>query len=369
MIVLPRLAREPALQLLTSLPISDMQSLAAAMPDTGQTVTYTPVGGTRISDSELASLRDEIVTLAREYGMPFPIQNPSEFEGRAAPLLRGRLDISPNEASHEEVWTYLTCCWLLDVAVWRFGPQADRRRFLGNINRNTFRRLWWRAEVLGPNIDLTQLGEDELVNIMERPTIAADLRLARGVAREFLSRVDRGAAESRMQLMREAMKRLLRLTPMMSFAALDDKELQVTVEEIFNAAAAGLSDQPADAAGRHRARDDLQQLAPPTSMEPSVGVTRIPRVTIADVAFPPRLPTDILKDQDFDGAASKALQIARTTGRVTNTNLREMTAITSGEARDVLQALVRDGVLARRGVRRGTYYVLTETAADGSAGS
>ncbi|ORB66671.1 DUF6339 family protein [Mycolicibacterium tusciae] len=364
MIVLPRLAREPALQLLTSLPVSDIRLLAAAMPDMSQSVTYTPVGGTRISDSELHALRDEILALAREYGMPSSIQNPSEFEGRAARLLRQRLDISPNEASHEEVWTYLTCCWLLDVAVWRFGAQADRRRFVGNINRNTFRRLWWRAEVLGPEIELTQLGEDELVNIMERPTIAADLRLARGVAREFLSRVDRGAAESRMQLMREAMKRLLRLTPMVSFAALDDNELNSTIEEIFNAAAAGLSDQPAETAGRHRAQDDALRTTPLVALEPSEGVVRIPRVTIGDIAFPPRPATDAVVDQDFEGAAAKALQIARTTGRVTNTNLREMVSITSGEARDVLQALVRDGALARRGVRRGTYYVLAEASSE-----
>lgn len=367
MIVLPRLAREPALQLLESLPITDVHKLAAAMPDTAQTVTYTPVGGTRIADSELSALRDDIIALAREHGMPSPVQNPSEFEGRAARLIRQHLNISPNEASHEEVWTYLTCCWLLDVAVWRFGAQADRRRFVGNINRNTFRRLWWRAEVLGPDIDLTQLGEDELVNIMERPTIAADLRLARGVAGEFLSRVDRGAAESRMQLMREAMKRLLRLTPMVSFAALDDNELQSVIEEIFNSAAAGLSHHSTDTTGRHHAVNEARQPTARTPLEPSAGVLRIPRVTIADVAFPPRPADNAIEDQDFDSAAAKALQIARTTGRVTNTNLREMATITSGEARDVLQALVRDGTLARRGVRRGTYYVMAEALADEGA--
>ena len=137
--------------------------------------------------------------------------------------------MSANEASHEEVWSYLTCCWLLDVAVWRFGVDADERRFIGNVNRNTFRRLWWRAEILGPDIDLTKLGEDELVNIMERPTIASDRRLARMVVQEFLARVDRGAADSRMFLMRDGIKRLFRLTPLMSFQALADYELRAVV--------------------------------------------------------------------------------------------------------------------------------------------
>ena len=89
--------------------------------------------------------------------------------------------MTPHEASHEEVWSYLTCCWLLDVAVWRFGAEADERRYIGNVNRNTFRRLWWRGRSWA-EIDLTRLGEDELVNIMERPTIAADRRLARAIA-------------------------------------------------------------------------------------------------------------------------------------------------------------------------------------------
>jgi len=42
--------------------------------------------------------------------------------------------------------------------------------------------------------------------------------------------------------------------------------------------------------------------------------------------------------------------------------LRELVPITAGEAREVLQSLVRDGLLASRGVRRGTYYILSESA-------
>ncbi|TDH46680.1 hypothetical protein E2F47_27105 [Mycobacterium eburneum] len=166
MLVLPRLARESALEVVEALLDTNLEKLSSSMPYEASSVTYTPVGGTRIQDQDLANLRSEVVALAREHGMPSELQNPSEFEGRAARLLRERLVITPNEASYEEVWSYLTCCWLLDVAVWRFGAQADKRRFLGNVNRNTFRRLWWRAEILGFDIDLAQFGEDELVNIM-----------------------------------------------------------------------------------------------------------------------------------------------------------------------------------------------------------
>ena len=123
--------------------------------------------------------------------------------------------------------------------------RSRRATYIGNVNRNTFRRLWWRAEVLGPEIDLTRLGEDELVNIMERPTIAADRRLARAIAAEFLARVDGGVVRERMHLMRDAMKRLLRLTPMVAFSALDSTEVAQVVAHTFDVAEAALNGLPA----------------------------------------------------------------------------------------------------------------------------
>jgi hypothetical protein len=360
MLVLPRLDRDSAVEILLRYKEATSDVIAKHMPDTTPVVTYTPVGGTRIEGRQLVELRREMVGLAREYGMPDRVVSPSEFEGRAARLLHDLLPMSPNEASYEEVWSYLTCCWLLDVAVWRFGNGGDERRFIGNVNRNTFRRLWWRAEILGSELDLTQLGEDELVSIMERPTIASDRRLARTVAGEFLARVDRGAAESRMHLMREAMKRLLRLTPLVAFAALRDGEVQQIVEQCFNAAAAGLAGESEDPGGRHRVSRDPDDAIGPMLPPVSPGVTAIERMTMAEYE-PIAGQLNGTVTPDFEDVTQTALEIARRSGRVTNTNLREIVPITSGEAREVLQSLVNDGLLARRGVRRGTYYILAES--------
>ncbi|WP_163796895.1 DUF6339 family protein [Mycolicibacterium sediminis] len=298
--------------------------------------------------------------LASEYGMPGPLVRSQEFEGRAARLLHQQLPMTPHEAAHEGVWSYLTCCWLLDVAVWRFGPDADKRRFIGDINRNTFRRMWWRAEVLGEQIDLTQLGEDELVNIMERPTIAADRRLARAVAREFLARVDRGATESRMLLMREAMKRLLRLTPFLAFPALTDDALQQIVENSFNAAAAGLAGDAIPEGGRHRLPP--QPAASGTAVAPpaSPNVVTIQQMTISESTEQASSAVDPNTSDDFDTVAQVALDIARRTGRVTNEGLRAVAPITADEARAVFRALMDDGRLVRRGVKLGTHYVIPD---------
>lgn len=361
MIVLPRIAKHSAAELLKAHLSSELSQITGSMPDLTPTVTYTPVGGQRIETHQLVQLRTDILELASEHGMPNRIIEPSIFEGRGARLLRDALPMSPNEASNEEVWSYLTCCWLLDVAVWRFGVDADKRRFIGNVNRNTFRRLWWRAEILGPDIDLTKLGEDELVNIMERPTVASDRRLARTVALEFLARVDEGAADSRMQLMREAMKRLLRLTPLVAFQALADREMCAVVEHCFTAAAEGLAGGESSVAGRHRQTAGHGGTSPGPRAVPPVnsGVTVVERMTITDEDSAGAAEEEV--NPDFDIAASKALSIARRVGRVTNTSLRELVPITSGEAREVLKSLVREGRLASRGVRRGTYYILSDS--------
>lgn len=362
MIVLPRIARHSAAELLKLHLSNGIAEIASGMPDLTPPITYTPVGGQRIENGQLEQLRIDILRLAHEHGMPNRIIEPSVFEGRAARLLRETLPMSANEASHEEVWSYLTCCWLLDVAVWRFGVDADERRFIGNVNRNTFRRLWWRAEILGPDIELTKLGEDELVNIMERPTIASDRRLARTVALEFLARVHEGAAESRMQLMREAMKRLLRLTPLVAFQALNDDQMRTVVESCFTAAADGLVGGESGSAGRHRQTIGYNASVSTHELPPvSPGVSVIERMTVTDEATVSSASAEEV-NPDFDVATSKALAIARGVGRVTNSSLRELVPITSGEAREVLQSLVRDGLLASRGVRRGTYYILTESA-------
>jgi len=358
--VLPRIDKHSAIEILNTHLALDLSEIGGRMPDTSPVLTYTPVGGLRIDHQRLLDLRKRVVELACQHGMPDRLSNLSVFEGQLARLLHELLPMSPNEASHEEVWSYVTCCWLLDVAAWRFGRDADKRRFIGDVNRNTFRRLWWRAEILGPDVDLTLLGEDELVNITERPTIAGDRRLARTVALDFIARVDRGEADSRMLLMRDAMKRLLRLTPFVAFGALRDHEVHELVEDCFNSAAAALSGAPADAGGRHRSPTDPES-SYATSALPSVSpdVVAIPRMAMSDDAPPGSPPTGMVTP-DFERVAQTALGIARRVGRVTNTNLREIVPITSGEARDVLQTLVSEGLLSRRGVRRGTYYVLAE---------
>jgi hypothetical protein len=354
------LDRDSATELIERHRHSPLSNLVAAMPDLSPVVTYPPVGGARIDQESLQGLREAIVTLAREHGMPEPAGRDrlQYFEGRAARILRERLPMTPHEASQDEGWTYITCCWLLDVAIWRFGAQTSDDRFIGHLNRNTFRRMWWRAEILGPDVDLGRLGEDELVNIMERPTLFSDRRLARAIALEFLDRVERDIAWERMRLMREATKRLLRLTPFVAVSSLDDRAVRLVVSDAFDAAAAGIAGAPIVMQPR------MSEAARAASPE----VTSVPTMTIAaplvEVLGADR---DSRRVSNFDEVAQAALDIARRTGTVTNTALREVVPITSEEARNVFRALMDRGELARRGVKRGTHYVLPEPSASPDA--
>lgn len=359
-VVLPRLSRDDAVQVIARFVAMDLTEVGKGMPHRVASVTYSPVGGGRVDDTDLRELRASIVEIARDHGMPnAPARGMSmSFDGRVARFIHSALPMTPHEASYEEVWSYLTCCWLLDVAMWRFGHDADDRRFIGNVNRNTFRRLWWRAEILGPEIDLARMGEDELVNIMERPTIASDRRLARAIATEFLHRVEREEPSERMKLMRDVMKRLLRLTPFVSFSALDGSGLQGVVADTFDSAIVGMG-------GRAPSRAAEQASAAPRV---SPDVTQLEKIVLGDPDQ--EAESDAVDDgrhtAEFSTVAQAALAIARRTGRVTNATLREAVPITSEDARHVLKALTTQGLLISRGVRRGTHYVIPDAAAAGS---
>jgi hypothetical protein len=75
--------------------------------------------------------------------------------------------------------------------------------------------------------------EDEIVQIMERPTMAGCRPLARATAREFVAfakgEAGRGIPGGRMNLMRDTQKRLLRVFPMLAINFLSDPEIEKMV--------------------------------------------------------------------------------------------------------------------------------------------
>lgn len=240
---LPKLGPDAALEILDEHLSLSLEELGDRLPIEPPTKALAPIAGPEFLPEDFEMLRNELLVLAHGHGMPSARSNLSGFDGNAALIIRDLVDLSLYEASQDDGWAYLTCCWLLDIAIWRFGEKADKRRFLGDLNRNVYRRLWWRAEILGDVVDLTQFGEDELVNIMERPTLFEDRRLAQSIAQCFLDFVKAHPDVERMFLMRDATKRILRLTPFVAFPTLSTEAIDAIVHEAFDAALAGIQRQ------------------------------------------------------------------------------------------------------------------------------
>lgn len=191
--------------------------------------------GTPVSETDLATLR-EIVrstlhTAKPAFPWPVPRTRVAEFDRILGACLLENMRIVPSDAAAEGVWSFLTLVLLPEIGPWRF-PDAGAKRYRG-VHRNVLRRTWWRAYVLGPELGgATQsspyLGEDELVQIFERSTLAANPVIARAIATS-VHRNSRKVPGGRSNLMRDLTRRLLRLMPFTSFDSLTIDEFDVVL--------------------------------------------------------------------------------------------------------------------------------------------
>jgi len=241
MLVYPRLPTDRALELLEDLrglPLDELRSRSRLKhPDA---VFYT--AGSPATEPKLAELRDGVRGVLNELGFPPPHGRRGEddalaFDQRLPGLLHRTMDIVPADAAAEGVWSFISLVLLPDAAAWRY-PDMHPDRMTGHY-RNVFRRLWWRAEVLGAGLQdpPARLGEDQLVAVMERPTIGGDRCLARSFCQAVLGKLETQPSGTGMTLMRESAKRLIRFTPFMAIGAMEQDALDLLMLEIVGDAA------------------------------------------------------------------------------------------------------------------------------------
>jgi len=233
------------------MPVEDLQTQSSVRH---KAAIYAPTGGNRVEELVLVHLQQQIRDIARQAGYPGSLdeQKRRVFDACSGQILHEQMDITPAEASSQGVWMFMGCVLLPDVVRWRFpgtSGETSIERFLGgNLGlRNTFGRVWWRAHILyqsekeQPYELLYLLGEDELVQVMERPSLAGSPLLAKQVCRSFLDATGRHPKITRSDLLRDTMKRLRRLLSLVAFDALDSSVLAALVNEVFEESAISLS--------------------------------------------------------------------------------------------------------------------------------
>jgi hypothetical protein len=245
-ITYPRLPRDVAESLLDEQREMSPGQLAGRADASHSRQEWHPTIPARVTEKELRRLRADVLAIAAGHGYPLhlPRGGHTLFDQQLAVHLYEAMGIVPAEAAVGGLWSFLATVLLPDVAAWRY-PDRHRDRFIGSdlmigtSNRHVFGRLWARVFILGASIS-SRLGEDNVVNLFERPTFGGYPRLARAIGEAHVRTVAAGGIAQSQQLMREAMKRLRRLAVVISFGALDDDQLRELLEEVFADSATAL---------------------------------------------------------------------------------------------------------------------------------
>lgn len=234
-LVYPRLRRDAARQLIEELGDLSPQEQRDRADTSHPLAGPVPTGGTPAPWQRIKSVQDAVRGLADDHGWPEPNRTGSvanrSFDIAAGEVFLEKMQIIPSDAAAEGVWSFTALVVLPDVAFWRF-PSGNEDRLVGRPPRHVFRRLWWQQYVLeGANAeDLPgrPLGEDELVGIFERPSLAQHPVLARAM----VSAVRDINAGPRSEIARDLAKRVLRTAAVINVAALDGPEVNELVADL-----------------------------------------------------------------------------------------------------------------------------------------
>jgi hypothetical protein len=244
--IYPQLPRQISLRLADDrrgLPIVELAALARPAHPASE---YTPTGGAQATEGDMRLLRDDLLAIAQNQGYPRPPRqdDAAVFDAHASTLLFDRMRMAAVEATNPGVWEFVTCVLAPDLVRWRFfqdGQSTSAERFLAG-RRNVFQRLWWRTYHLNhgaprasvPHELLKQLGEDELVQLTERPRLAGISGLSAVVAAELLHAAARHQGVTRRELVRESQKRLLRVSTFLALESMSVQDLTTLVRSIYD---------------------------------------------------------------------------------------------------------------------------------------
>ncbi|GGK97015.1 DUF6339 family protein [Nocardia jinanensis] len=240
MLLYPRLLRSRARELAGRYREQAAGELSREWKTRDESAVFVATGGTRVSEDRLRWMRETIVDLARESAFP-EAPDPAQkvtFDLSSARILHREMRIAPAEAAAGDVWAFLALVLLPDIAHWRY-PRPPGDRVLGtDLTRHVFGRLWWRSQFVhsssepDPYAALSILGESAFDQIYaRRASLGGSPHLIKSILRVWRT-LDLTGLQER-DLLRDFLKRLLRLAPFVMFEALDEQALD---EELLTVA-------------------------------------------------------------------------------------------------------------------------------------
>ncbi|MDX3662885.1 DUF6339 family protein [Streptomyces sp. ID05-26A] len=210
----------------------DLLELMRRHETTYLSAVFVATGGDRVAPADLTALRAKVVALAAEAGYPGGSDQSSraKFDLALAEMLHSEMGLVPAEAASGDVWAFLALVLLPDVAYWRYPvPKPDRVQ-ASDITRHVFGRLWWRANLVhdpaaqDPYSALAILGEAAFDQIYaRRKALGGSPYLVKAILRVW-GGLERDGANER-EVLRDFLKRLLRLAPFVCFEAMEDSHL------------------------------------------------------------------------------------------------------------------------------------------------
>lgn len=243
-LLLPRISSVAAEQLLDDFLGSTNKSLDTFDPNSlPKGLTFGASGGSLATGNQLKQLHDGIVKIASSCGYERTdiASNFSLFDASTAELLADSQMFNSGEALKDEVWACIATVILPHVVFWRFGD--SRERYLGGV-RNTFQRLWLRGRILDLGAQSTdrwsllrELTEDAFVQIVERPSIGADSKIAVALAQGWVRASMRFGKSSMEDIMRRTTLVVRMHNEVRSLSSMSDENLEDYVNRTFDNAA------------------------------------------------------------------------------------------------------------------------------------
>lgn len=260
-VLYPRLLDAAAKELHRQSSRSTLAQLQDRAAFSHRSAVFAATGGRRVTEDELHDLRDRIVKAAEHAGFPGEggRADRAAFDLEVAQLLHERSGLVAAEASVRSIWAFMALVLLPDVSYWRY-PHPPVDRVMGtDITRHVWGRLWWRAHLLASpgRVERYELldafGEAAFDQVFaRRRSLGGSRALVRELARTWPT-VERGGVNDR-QLLRDVLKRLLRVSAVIDFEALDDSELREQITEAVGGSVAVLS-AAAPVPGRRRSQE------------------------------------------------------------------------------------------------------------------